>query len=206
MTEPYDWRPFLGDRYTPEKVGDEVKGIVTAIRTDRDNKDQDIPVVTIRQQGRGIEVWATQTLLKIALAEKGPQVGDGLHIRLSELRHTGQKSPLKVFSILHKTAATIEAERAARQPASPPDPPADDEPDVGPARTLASVPGAHAQPETDTWEDVTDRLRQLPKPRQTAVTQFAESAAIEWDEGDVPAELLQELERHERQNQSRAAS
>lgn len=53
-------------------------------------------------------------MLKTALAEHGPQVGDGLHITLTELRQTGQPSPLKVFSVVHKTAEQIETDRATK--------------------------------------------------------------------------------------------
>lgn len=114
VNEPYDWDDFLGDRWQADAKGDDIKGIVVALGRARDTKNRPYPVVTLRSQGRDIEVHATAVMLKTALAERAPQIGDGLHITLTELRQTGQPSPLKVFSVVHKTAAQIEADRAAK--------------------------------------------------------------------------------------------
>ncbi len=107
----FPWDAYKSDRWTPDDVGDRIKGIVSAIRVDTDTKGNKYPVVTLRAQGREIDVHCSPILLRTAVADHEPQVGDGLAIELTELRHTGQKSPLKVFAVTYKTAAEIEAAR-----------------------------------------------------------------------------------------------
>lgn len=105
MTEEFDWTPFEGDRWSPDNPGDEIIGTITAIVT-KDGKAGTIPVLTITEKDteRSVEVWASQTMLKQSLADLRPQVADQIAIRLTELRQTGQPSPMKVFSVRHKPA------------------------------------------------------------------------------------------------------
>lgn len=195
--EPFDWEGYKSDRWTPEKKGDKIAGRVSSIRVEKGTKDENVPVVTLWTQGRHIDVYCSAILLRTAVADLEPQKGDGLAIELTELRHTGQKSPLKVFEVKYKTAAQIDAERAKNAPTPPPA--AESTPDAGTDRPTGPAEGPRAIPETDTWDDLADRVNQLPKPRQAAIDQWLVAHECAWGAEDVPADLLELIERHESQ-------
>lgn len=105
MTE-YDWTPFEEDKWAPKEVGDVIKGRVKSIRTE-DGLRGALPVLTLATSDGDREVWPSSYLVR-EFARITPQVGDGLRIELTELRHTGQPQPMKVYSIGHKPAAEFE--------------------------------------------------------------------------------------------------
>jgi hypothetical protein len=96
----FDWGPFMGDRWTAEKVGDELVGTVIDIHTEEGRRG-DVPVLRIDTGEFEREVWAP-TDLQRKLADANVQVGDKLAMKLIELKPTGQPQPMKIFSIKHK--------------------------------------------------------------------------------------------------------
>lgn len=98
------WDEFAGDRTSFDNVGDSVTGTLVARRTEQGKGGGMVPVVTLKRTdtGKDTEVWASPVDLKTQLAAYAPEVGDKLRITLTELRHTGQASPMKVFKVEFK--------------------------------------------------------------------------------------------------------
>jgi hypothetical protein len=92
----------------------------------KDGRSGPVPVITIREREsqKDREVWASTHLAQL-LAENDVQPGLDVAIRLVELRHTGQPSPMKIFDL--KVAATPAAQPVtADDPSVGPEPPDDE--------------------------------------------------------------------------------
>jgi hypothetical protein len=99
---------FNYDKYTSgdyvkfDEVGDSVTGIIKEIREGRDFNGNPCPLITLEVSEEGDEktLTAGQVLLKAALAEKAPQVGDKIRITYSGVGEAKPgKAPAKVFTV-----------------------------------------------------------------------------------------------------------
>lgn len=98
---------FDYDRYTSgdyvkfENVGDQVVGIIKDIREGRDFNGNPCPLLVLEVDGGDEKtLTAGQVLLKAALAEKAPQVGDKVRIVYSGVGDAKPgKAPAKVFTV-----------------------------------------------------------------------------------------------------------
>ena len=99
----FSWDDFkqTGDWARFENRGDRVVGVIKALRTGRDFNGNPCPELILEQDdGSEITVTAGQVMLKAALAEKAPQVGDKIRIVYtgdSEARPG--KAPAKLFTV-----------------------------------------------------------------------------------------------------------
>lgn len=106
--EPYDWTEHVTadqDRtpiWKPVEIGAKIEGAVSEIWTYVDKvKETRTPVLTI-DTGEGLEsVWASQVLLRQALADQDPQVGDRVSIEFVGVRPTKSGSGMmKEFDVV----------------------------------------------------------------------------------------------------------
>lgn len=99
------WDDHKGSRWTADRVGDELVGTITRLRTEtvtRQGKpDEKIPVVTVREHpsDRIVDLFAGAVDLKTKLAEAEPGVEWKLRVKYTGTRQTGQPKPMKVFSV-----------------------------------------------------------------------------------------------------------
>jgi hypothetical protein len=93
-----NWDRYGGDRWSPEEVGDEIAGTIVDIR-EEEGRSGTLPVLRISTTNGEREAWAGQVMVQQALAKHEPAVGDHITIRLTELRATGQPSPMKCFDV-----------------------------------------------------------------------------------------------------------
>ncbi len=102
----FDWTPFEGDSVRFENVGDSVKGKIADITT-KQGKQGPVPVLVLQTDAEGTqrELWASAADLKGQLAALRPQVGWWISVEFSGERHTGQASPMKLFTIKVKEPA-----------------------------------------------------------------------------------------------------
>ena len=116
----YNWEEFTnnGDFVSFKEVGDSVVGIIKSIRTGKDFNQNPCPELILDVDGEERTVTAGQVLLKAALAEKAPQVGDKVRIVYSGIGDAKPgKAPAKQFTVDVKTA-----EKARTAPAAATDP------------------------------------------------------------------------------------
>lgn len=99
------WDDHKGSRWTADRIGDELVGTITRLRTEtvsRQGKpDEKIPVVTVREHpsGRIVDLFAGATDLKSKLAELEPGVDWKLRVKYVDTKQTGQPKPLKLFQV-----------------------------------------------------------------------------------------------------------
>jgi hypothetical protein len=94
----FDWSPFEGDRWQPESIGDTIKGQIVDIEAKNIGGDL-VPVVTITVEDGSRKEIRCSTDLKRKLAKENPQIGDMLAVKMTDLKHTGQPQPMKVFAV-----------------------------------------------------------------------------------------------------------
>lgn len=84
-----------------ENVGDQVIGIVKLVREGRDFKGNPCPELVLElEDGEETTVTAGQVMLKSALAEKRPNVGDRVRITYSGVGDAQPgKAPAKLFTV-----------------------------------------------------------------------------------------------------------
>lgn len=99
----YNWDEYKnsGDFVSFKEVGDHVIGIIKMIRTGTDFNDKPCPELIIEDaQGDERTVTASQVMLKAALAEKAPQIGDRIRIVYSGIGDAKPgKAPAKQFTV-----------------------------------------------------------------------------------------------------------
>lgn len=107
------WDEFqtTGDWITFNDVGDKVVGTVKAIRRGEDFNHKPCPELIIDVDNEGEKtLTAGQVMLKSALAEKRPQVGDRIAIVYSGVGEAKPgKAPAKLFDVTTKTGTTSTA-------------------------------------------------------------------------------------------------
>lgn len=102
----YNWEEFTnnGDFVSFKEVGDQVVGVIKQIRTGKDFNGNPCPELILDVDGEEKTVTAGQVLLKAALAEKAPQVGDKVRIIYSGIGEARPgKAPAKQFTVDVKT-------------------------------------------------------------------------------------------------------
>jgi hypothetical protein len=102
MSFDYNQYASNGDYATFKEVGDQVVGIIKAVREGRDFNGNPCPELILETGDDGDEttVTAGQVLLKAALAEKAPQVGDKIRITYSGVGDAKPgKAPAKLFTV-----------------------------------------------------------------------------------------------------------
>ena len=114
---PYDWDEFknTGDFVSFREVGASVTGVVKMIRTGTDFNNNPCPEIILEDdKGEERTVTAGQVLLKAALAEKAPQVGDKIRIVYSGVGDVRPgKAPAKQFTVEVKKGSKPVAVAAA---------------------------------------------------------------------------------------------
>lgn len=130
MSDTHDWDQYknTGGYVSFKEVGDTVVGTIKTIRTGNDFNFNPCPeLVLIMDDGEERTLTAGQVMLKAALAEKAPQVGDKIRIVYSA-NGEGKpgKAPAKLFTVDVKAGdpATVyelaEAAKAATDPSEDP--------------------------------------------------------------------------------------
>lgn len=112
----FNWEDFTsnGDFVTFKEVGDSVIGVIKALRTGKDFNGNPCPELILEVDGEEQTVTAGQVLLKAALAEKAPQVGDKIKIVYSGIGEARPgKAPAKQFTVEVKPGEPVKAARAA---------------------------------------------------------------------------------------------
>lgn len=99
----FDWNNYTqtGDFVSFKEVGDGVIGVIKAIREGKDFNSNPCPELILEtDDGEEKTLTAGQVLLKTALAEKAPQVGDRVRIVYSGVGDARPgKAPAKVFTV-----------------------------------------------------------------------------------------------------------
>ena len=112
----YNWEEFTnnGDFVSFKEVGDSVVGVIKSIRTGKDFNGNPCPELILEVDGEERTVTAGQVLLKAALAEKAPQVGDKVRIVYSGIGDAKPgKAPAKQFTVDVKVAEKARPAAAA---------------------------------------------------------------------------------------------
>jgi hypothetical protein len=104
----FDWNDFkqTGDWITFDEVGDQVIGVVTAVRSGKDFNGNPCPelVIDLEDDGGEKTLTAGQVMLKKALAEAAPQVGDRIWIMYSGVGDAKPgRAPAKLFEVKVKS-------------------------------------------------------------------------------------------------------
>lgn len=116
----YNWEEFVnnGDFVSFKEVGDKVVGIIKQIRTAKDFNGNPCPELVLDVDGEEKTVTAGQVLLKAALAEKAPQVGDKIRIVYSGVGDAKPgRAPAKQFTVDVKAGGPVSAAKAAAKTA-----------------------------------------------------------------------------------------
>jgi hypothetical protein len=94
-------RPTGGDynRWKPETEGDQINGIITAIRVATMPDGNKYPSLTIDKGGDKYEVLVSQTQLLRLVAEKKPNVGDTINIIFTSVEKLSGNKTLKHFEV-----------------------------------------------------------------------------------------------------------
>jgi hypothetical protein len=95
-------------------VGDRISGLVVDLRVE-DGRSGPVPVVVLSTDTGSREIWAGAIDLRTRLADADVQLGDKLMIEFTGERHTGQASPMKLF--------TVNVERGSASDAADEEPP-----------------------------------------------------------------------------------
>jgi len=105
-------RPANGDfnRWKPENEGDKIAGQITAIRVATMPDGNKFPSLTIDVAGDKFDVLASQTQLLRLLAEKKPEIGDGITIEFTKLEKLAGNKTLKHFTVTVAKIAAMTAE------------------------------------------------------------------------------------------------
>jgi|SRR5690554_2844561 len=98
----FDWDNYTqtGDWITFKSIGDQVVGIIKAIRQGKDFNGNPCPELILEVDGDEKTLTAGQVMLKAALAEQRPSVGDKVRIRYSgDGDARPGKAPAKLFTV-----------------------------------------------------------------------------------------------------------
>lgn len=99
----FDYNKYTGGDFVKfENIGDNVVGIIKDIREGRDFNGNPCPLLVLEVSDDGDEktLTAGQVLLKAALAEMSPQVGDRIRITYSGVSEAKPgKAPAKEFTV-----------------------------------------------------------------------------------------------------------
>lgn len=99
----FDYSRYTGGDFVKfDNVGDEVIGIIKDVREGRDFNGNPCPllVLEVNETGEEKTLTAGQVMLKAALAEKAPKVGDKVKITYSGMSEAKPgKAPAKLFTI-----------------------------------------------------------------------------------------------------------
>lgn len=101
MSFPYDKYATSGEYVKFENVGDQIVGVIKAVREGRDFNGNPCPELVLEDDA-GTEriVTAQQVMLKAALAEKRPDEGDKVRIIYSGAGEAKPgKAPAKLFTV-----------------------------------------------------------------------------------------------------------
>ena len=120
----FDWDQFKqnGDFVRFENVGDQVVGTIKAIREGRDFNGNPCPelVLEVSDEGDEMTLTAGQVLLKSALAEQAPEVGNRIRIVYSGVGPAKPgKAPAKEFTVEVKPGNHPMAQAAVANTESP---------------------------------------------------------------------------------------
>lgn len=109
----FDWSGFKSDVWKPAQPGDSITGTVTSLEV-RDGRGGPVPVVVLETEpGEQVTVWGSPVDLRTQLAALEPNIGSYLRIRFDGERHTGQASPMKLYTVsTPPRPATVDAEPA----------------------------------------------------------------------------------------------
>jgi hypothetical protein len=121
---PFDWSKHQGGRDFPEafkftEIGDTIEGTITNLRsTDFGGLSEPVPELTIDTGAAERTVAASQVMLRSALAEQAPQIGDFVKITYTgavKARLPG-RSPTKQFDVdvVHVGSPTVQREPQTR--------------------------------------------------------------------------------------------
>jgi hypothetical protein len=97
------------------EVGDSVSGVVTGVYAHRFDDGKVVPKIMLDTSNGEIALTAGQVRLKAALAEKRPEVGDTLTVKLTEIEKRAGGKTLKHFDV------TVAKGAGAPAPAAPTD-------------------------------------------------------------------------------------
>lgn len=99
----FDYGKYTGGEFVKfENVGDNVVGIIKDLREGKDFNGNPCPLLILEVSDDGDEktLTAGQVMLKAALAEKMPQVGDKVKITYSGVSDAKPgKAPAKMFTV-----------------------------------------------------------------------------------------------------------
>jgi hypothetical protein len=102
MTFDYNKYAQSGDYAKFNDQGDQVVGIIKEVREGKDFNGNPCPelVLEVDEDGNELTVTAGQVMLKAALAEKAPSVGDKIRITYSGVGESKPgKAPPKLFTV-----------------------------------------------------------------------------------------------------------
>ena len=101
MSSVWDTQAFASENkyVTFSKVGDKVEGTVTAVGVQTWDNGDVSPRITLATAAGEQTVTAGQIRLKIALAEKRPEIGDSLSITLTQIESRSMGKTLKHFDV-----------------------------------------------------------------------------------------------------------
>ena len=101
-----DWSKFQqaspGDypeRWRPENPGDEISGVIAAMRVATMPDGTQYPSITLKTASGERELLASQAMLLRGMAQHQPKIGDTLSIRFTEIEKLSGGRTLKHFSI-----------------------------------------------------------------------------------------------------------
>jgi hypothetical protein len=81
------------------EVGDSVSGVVTGVYAHRFDDGKVVPKIMLDTSNGEIALTAGQVRLKAALAEKRPEIGDTLTVKLTEIEKRAGGKTLKHFDV-----------------------------------------------------------------------------------------------------------
>lgn len=112
--EPFDWTDYASggnDRppiWKATTVGDSVGGRITEIWVFRKG-DERTPVLNLETEVGPMSIWASQVLLRQAVADQDPQVGDTIDVEYVDNQPTKSGSGvMKVFDVIVRKVPVLE--------------------------------------------------------------------------------------------------
>lgn len=114
----FDYSRYTGGDFVKfDNIGDNVIGIIKEVREGKDFNGNPCPLLVLEVSDAGDEktLTAGQVMLKAALAEKAPKVGDKVKITYSGVSEAKPgKAPAKVFTVDVKPGPHKLAEASVR--------------------------------------------------------------------------------------------
>ena len=121
MSFDYNQYNETGDYFKFEEVGDQIVGVIKTVREGRTFNGDPCPELVLElEDGDEKTITASQVLLKAALAESAPQVGDKVRITYSGIGEAKPgKAPPKQFTVDVKAGPFELAQPAVRNSEDP---------------------------------------------------------------------------------------